>query len=90
MARGKTDYSQGTEDQIADGYELLLFNDDVNTFDFVIESLIEVCDHDPVSAEQCTLVTHFRGKCAVRHGELIELESMGQALSDRGLSITIN
>ncbi len=90
MAREKTDFFDDIEDQITDGHELLLLNDDVNTFDFVIESLIDVCDHDPVSAEQCALVAHFNGKCAVRKGELDELELMGQALSDRGLNISIN
>lgn len=90
MAREKTDSFEEVEDQLADEHELLLFNDDVNTFDFVIESLIDVCDHDPESAEQCALVTHYNGKCAVRQGELSELEPMGRALSDRGLSVSIN
>jgi ATP-dependent Clp protease adaptor protein ClpS len=68
---------------------LILFNDDVNTFDFVIESLIKVCGHDMIQAEQCTLIVHYKGKCCVKEGEYENLEPMCTALLDRGLSAEI-
>lgn len=68
---------------------LVLFNDDVNTFDHVIESLIDVCGHEPVQAEQCTVIVHYNGKCAVKEGEFDKLEPMCTALLDRGLSAEI-
>ena len=47
--------------------EIILFNDDVNTFDFVIEMLVNVCDHTPIQAEQCAIIVHFKGKCSVKN-----------------------
>ena len=66
--------------------ELILFNDDVNSFDFVIESLVEVCDHDLVQAEQCAMTAHFKGKCGIKVGTLTELTPMNNELNSRGLS----
>ncbi len=66
--------------------ELILFNDDVNSFDFVIESLVEVCDHDLVQAEQCALIAHFKGKCGIKSGTLSELAPMNNELNSRGIS----
>ncbi len=68
---------------------LLLYNDDVNTFDFVTESLIKVCRHDPVQAEQCTYLVHYTGKCVVKNGTYKELKPLCQGLLDRGLSAVI-
>jgi ATP-dependent Clp protease adaptor protein ClpS len=68
---------------------LVLFNDDVNTFDHVIDALIDVCGHEPVQAEQCTVLVHYHGKCAVKEGEFDKLEPMCTALLDRGLSAEI-
>jgi len=68
---------------------LILYNDDVNTFDFVIESLIEVCEHDPEQAEQCALIAHFKGKCNVREGDYHTLKPMHEAMSVRGLTVSI-
>lgn len=69
--------------------ELILYNDDVNTFDFVIECLIEICKHDALQAEQCTYIVHYNGKCAVKSGSYSDLQPMRDALSDRGLSVVI-
>jgi ATP-dependent Clp protease adaptor protein ClpS len=69
---------------------LILFNDEVNTFDFVIESLITVCGHEPLQAEQCTIIVHFKGKCAVKNGSFEKLEPMCTALLDRGLTAEIH
>jgi len=68
---------------------LILFNDDVNSFDFVIEALINVCGHDSIQAEQCTVIVHYKGKCCVKEGEYDNLEPMCVALLDRGLSAEI-
>lgn len=70
-------------------HEIILYNDDVNTFDFVIESLIKVCDHSPIQAEQCTYLVHFKGKCAVKSGEYKELEPKCSKLLELGLSAEI-
>ncbi len=68
---------------------LVIYNDDYNTFDFVIQSLIEVCRHDLLQAEQCTMIIHYNGKCAVKAGSYIKLKPMREALCDRGLSAVI-
>lgn len=70
-------------------YEILLFNDDVHTFDFVIDALIEVCEHTLEQAEQCTYLVHYKGKCAVKTGEYEELKPRCTLLLQRGLSAEI-
>lgn len=70
-------------------YSLVVWNDEVNTFDWVIQSLIEVCDHSQEQAEQSALIIHFNGKYAVKQGEFIKLRPMCEALLDRGISATI-
>jgi ATP-dependent Clp protease adaptor protein ClpS len=69
--------------------ELVLYNDDVNTFEHVIEALIEVCEHDLVQAEQCTYIVHYNGKCSVKNGSYLKLRPMKEGLTDRGLSAVI-
>jgi ATP-dependent Clp protease adaptor protein ClpS len=68
---------------------LILHNDEVNTFDFVIESLIEVCEHTTEQAEQCTYLVHYKGKCDVKSGSFDFLRPMRHQLVDRGLQATI-
>ena len=70
-------------------YSLLLFNDEVNTFDHVIKSLVEVCGHDPVQAEQCALIAHYKGKCEILNGEFSELREIRYELTSRGLKTSI-
>ena len=70
-------------------HEIILFNDDVNTFDHVIESLIDVCNHSSVQAEQCAYLVHFKGKCAVKSGEYDELKPRCTRLLNLGLSAEI-
>lgn len=77
------------EELLANNYEIILFNDDVNTFDHVIDTLIEVCDHEPLQAEQCALLVHYTGKCGVKTGSYKELEPQCTALLDAGLSAEI-
>lgn len=70
-------------------HEIVLFNDEVNTFDWVIDSLIEVCEHSPEQAEQCAVITHYKGKCSVKSGSYDELEPKCSSLLHRGLSAEI-
>ncbi len=69
---------------------LVLHNDDVNTFEFVIESLIEVCKHTTEQAEQCTYLIHYKGKCDVKKGPFDFLRPMRHELVERGLNATID
>ncbi len=68
---------------------LILYNDDFNTFDFVTDSLIKVCRHEMLQAEQCTWLVHYTGKCVVKNGSFKTLKPMCDALLDRGLSAKI-
>ncbi|MDY3316347.1 ATP-dependent Clp protease adaptor ClpS [Riemerella anatipestifer] len=70
-------------------HRLVLHNDDFNTFDFVIESLIEVCAHTLEQAEQCTFLVHYKGKCTVKTGDLELIQPMHKKLILRGLSSEI-
>ena len=69
--------------------EIVLFNDDVNTFDHVIETLIAVCEHSPEQAEQCSLIVHYNGKCTVKTGEYDDLKPRCSRLLQAGLSAEI-
>lgn len=73
----------------AKDYELVLFNDEVNTFDWVIESLMDVCGHTLEQAEQCALITHYKGKCGVKTGSWEALKPRCENLLERGLSAEI-
>jgi ATP-dependent Clp protease adaptor protein ClpS len=70
-------------------HRIVLFNDEVNTFDDVISALVQVCKHDPLQAEQCTLIVHYNGKCDVKNGDYNVLEPLCTALLDRGLTAEI-
>ncbi len=67
-------------------YNIILYNDDINTFDWVIDSLVDLCDHTLEQAEQCALLVHYKGKCQVKSGSYNELKPICEALLDRGLS----
>ncbi|MDA7559102.1 ATP-dependent Clp protease adaptor ClpS [Flavobacteriaceae bacterium] len=69
--------------------EIVLYNDDVNTFDHVIETLIYACEHTPEQAEQCSILVHYKGKCTVKTGTFDELEPKCSLLLDAGLSAEI-
>jgi ATP-dependent Clp protease adaptor protein ClpS len=77
-------------EQLVDQRNLIVFNDDINTFDHVIESLVKVCKHEAIQAEQCTHIIHHKGKCDVKRGAYEDLASMCQGLLDRGLSAEIH
>ena len=65
---------------------LVLYNDDVNTFNHVIKSLVEICGHDPVQAEQCAIIVHFKGSCEVKSGVPVILAKMSRSLNLKGLN----
>lgn len=72
-----------------DLHQLVVHNDEVNTFDWVIECLVEVCKHSYEQAEQCSLIIHFKGRYGVKSGPINTLKPMKNSLSERGLSVTI-
>lgn len=69
--------------------EIVLYNDDVNTFDHVIDTLVQACDHTPEQAEQCSIIVHYKGKCTVKTGSYDDLEPRCSQLLDAGLSAEI-
>ncbi len=69
---------------------IVLYNDDVNTFEWVIECLTKYCGHDFVQAEQCATLVHYTGQCSVKQGELKKLKPICEALLEKGLSAEIN
>ncbi len=72
-----------------DVHNLVVFNDAVNTFDHVIATLIDVCEHTPEQAEQCTLLIHYKGKCSVKNGSWEELVPMRNEICRRGISAEV-
>jgi ATP-dependent Clp protease adaptor protein ClpS len=89
MKKQKQQTSDSTSQLLTSHMELVLFNDDINSFDFVIESLVEVCDHNPEQAEQCATIAHFKGKCGIKVGTLSELTPMNNELNSRGISTVL-
>ena len=77
------------EVQQVDERDLVVFNDDVNTFEHVIDTLIDVCDHSSEQAEQCTWLIHYKGKCAVKKGTFEDLAAMRKGICDRGISAEV-
>jgi len=69
--------------------QIILYNDDVNTFDHVIETLIYACEHTPEQAEQCSLIVHYKGKCTVKSGSFDDLKPRCSKLLEAGLSAEI-
>ncbi|WP_228527798.1 ATP-dependent Clp protease adaptor ClpS [Pararhodonellum marinum] len=70
-------------------HELVVFNDDINTFDHVTKVLIKVCKHSQEQAEQCTLIIHYKGKCAVKKGTARDLKPMCQSILDAGIQAAV-
>ena len=69
---------------------LIIWNDEVNSFDWVIESLISVCGHSAEQAEQCAMLIHTKGKYAVKEGGYEYLKPMCNAITERGINATID
>jgi len=91
--RPSTDTLEQTDilelEEITDVFDLVVFNDDVNTFDHVIKTLIKVCQHTQEQAEQCTLLIHYKGKCTVKNGSFEELRPMREAICEVGIDAKI-
>ena len=89
----KTDIEQKeiTEvlEDVLDPFHLVVWNDEVNTFEWVIETLMEICDHSYEQAEQSAYIIHYKGKYAVKHGSYESLKPMCDAITDRGIGATV-
>jgi len=77
------------EEKLVSQKEIVLFNDDVNTFDHVIDTLIHACDHSSEQAEQCAIIVHYKGKCTVKTGPYDDLKPRCSMLLEAGLSAEI-
>ncbi|HKZ38863.1 MAG TPA: ATP-dependent Clp protease adaptor ClpS [Chryseolinea sp.] len=75
--------------ETTDLMDLVVFNDDVNTFDHVSRTLIKVCKHTPEQAEQCTMIIHYKGKCQVKNGTFDFLRPMREAICEAGIDARI-
>ena len=93
ITQNKTDiFSQDELDVLTttdESCNLIVWNDEVNTFEWVIETLMEVCEHSYEQAEQCAYIIHFHGKYAVKKGSFDDLEPQCEAIIDRGINATI-
>lgn len=93
MINTKQDYQEKVEVDIQEllsaEHRIVLYNDDVNTFDHVIECLVVICEHTYEQAEQCALLVHYKGQCDVKEGEIEKLKPMCTALLEKGLSAEI-
>ncbi|MES2812720.1 MAG: ATP-dependent Clp protease adaptor ClpS [Bacteroidota bacterium] len=85
----KTQVETSVLEQVSINHEIILYNDDVNTFDHVIDTLIRVCQHDELQAEQCAILVHYKGQCAVKTGSFDELKPQCSSLLEAGLSAEI-
>lgn len=84
-----TDVLLAPDEVVVSGKQIILYNDEFNTFDFVIECLVKICKHDIIQAEQCTYLVHYKGKCSVKTGSYEDLEPYCTALLEKGLTAEI-
>ncbi len=89
MEKEKTIPSEGNQELIEEIKKIVLYNDDFNTFDFVIETLVEVCGHNTHQAEQCAMIVHYKGKCSVKRGPFNELKPLKDEMIRRTLTVSI-
>ena len=85
----ETNEKKETKKHTSIGYSLILYNDDVNTFDHVINCLVRICQHELIQAEQCAWLVHSKGKCHIKNGKLTDLRKMLSLLTENGLSAQI-
>ena len=90
MVKEKLKPVSSKEEITSEEKELILFNDDFNTFEYVIETLIDVCGHDPFQAEQCALTAHNNGKCGIKNGSYDTLKPYYDEMTNRELTVTIS
>ncbi len=89
MVKEKEQWELSEQTSIKKPLNIVLFNDDFNTFDFVIDTLIEVCNHTPEQAETCTWIVHYKGRCEVKSGVAAELKPICKELLNRNLTASI-
>ena len=89
MVKEKIHNKKSSKESLEGIRNLILYNDDFNSFDFVIETLIKVCKHEPEQAEQCTLTVHFKGKCDIKSGTYKELIPICNEMTNRRLTVEI-
>ncbi len=93
FSEGGTEHSKKqevvTDTLEQDPYHLVVWNDDVNTFEWVIETLVQVCKHSHEQAEQCAYIIHYQGKYSVKEGRFQELKPMCDAITERGINATV-
>ncbi|MFY7740797.1 MAG: ATP-dependent Clp protease adaptor ClpS [Flavobacterium sp.] len=85
----KTKEEVSVQELVGINNEIVLYNDDVNTFDHVIDTLIRVCEHTSEQAEQCAILVHYKGQCTVKTGPFNELKPQCTRLLEAGLSAEI-
>lgn len=68
---------------------IVIFNDDFNTFEHVIKTLIKICEHTPEQAEQCSWIVHYKGQCCVKTGQMVKLKPMKEAICSAGIDARI-
>jgi ATP-dependent Clp protease adaptor protein ClpS len=85
----KTKEAVSIQELVGINNEIIVYNDDVNTFDYVIDTLVKVCKHTSEQAEQCSILIHYKGKCTVKTGSFDELEPQCSKLLEAGLSAEI-
>jgi ATP-dependent Clp protease adaptor protein ClpS len=86
----KPDFEDLVDQDKSEGRFLILHNDDIHSFDYVIGALIEVCDMEAAQAEQCTFLVHYKGKCDIKKGTFGLLKPFKEGLIDHGLNATID
>jgi ATP-dependent Clp protease adaptor protein ClpS len=89
MGKEKEQFDADVLEAVEHTHSLIVWNDNVNTFEWVIETLVDVCGHSEPQAEQCALIIHHHGKYAVKHGSYDELKPMCDAITERGIGATI-
>jgi ATP-dependent Clp protease adaptor protein ClpS len=82
--------NSGSSKESIGNHLLVLHNDDINSFDDVIDALIEFCNHDTLQAEQCATLTHYRGYCEIKRGAFQELTDLQKHLTGKSLNVTID
>jgi ATP-dependent Clp protease adaptor protein ClpS len=89
MVKEKENPVEKTQNKLGSISDLILYNDDVHSFDFVIAALMEVCEHEHLQAEQCAFIAHYKGKCPVKSGRFSELKPKYDEMIRRGLTVSI-
>ncbi|MBI9037276.1 MAG: ATP-dependent Clp protease adaptor ClpS [Bacteroidales bacterium] len=89
MKKEKTIPFNKNRELVEDIKKIVLYNDDFNTFDFVIDTLVEVCNHNVNQAEQCAFIVHYKGKCSVKRGSFNKLKPLKEEMLRRSLTVSI-